>query len=233
MSVKSFKNNANVRLTKNFNSNEFQCKGKGHKHNTKIDIDLVNQLQDFININGYTKAIISSGYRCSSHNKTVGGASGSNHVKGKAVDIRFYKSNKIVSAKEVCCKAQDYNFKGIAYIDKNHVHLDNRTLGKYRGDETKGYSNNVPNGDFYKYFNVPRETYNLTRVLKKNCKGDDVGKLQETLNSLGYNCGKVDKKFGNNTEKAVKNFQIVRGLAVDGKVGQSTAHALDWTYLGK
>lgn len=233
MAVKTYKYNANVQLTKNFNSNEFQCKGKGHKHDTKIDTELVKKLQDFMNINGYTKAVISSGYRCPEHNKAVGGASGSNHCKGKAVDICFYKGDKKVLAKEVCCKAQDYGFKGIAYIDKYHVHLDDRLIGTYRGDETKGYSNNVPNGDFYAYFNVPRETYNLTRILKKGLKGSDVGKLQETLNSMGYKCGKVDNTFGKNTEKAVKKFQKANKLTQDGKVGKNTAHALGWTYKGK
>jgi len=231
MAVKTFKYNANVQLTKNFNSNEFQCKGKGHKHETKIDVELVKQLQDFMNINGYTKAIISSGYRCKAHNKAIGGSDGSNHCKGKAVDICFYKGNEKIPAKEVCCKAQDYGFKGIAYIDKWHVHLDNRTLGKYRGDETKGYSNNVPNGDFYKYFKIPY--YNLQRILKKGCKGNDVKALQERLNFLGYNCGKVDSDFGVNTEKAVKKFQKANKLTQDGIVGEKTAHKLDFLWKGK
>ena len=94
MSVKTFKYNANVQLTKNFNSNEFQCKGVGHNHETKIDVELVKQLQEFMNLNGYTKAIISSGYRCKEQNKKVGGSDGSQHVKGKAVDICFYEGNK-------------------------------------------------------------------------------------------------------------------------------------------
>ena len=231
MAVKTFKYNANIQLTRNFNSDEFKCKGKGHKHDTKIDVELVKQLQEFMNRNGYNKAVISSAYRCKEHNKSVGGSSGSNHCKGKAVDICFYKDNKKVPAKEVCCKAQDYGFKGIAYIDKNHVHLDNRTIGKYRGDETKGYSNNVPNGDFYKYFNIPR--YDLTRVLKKGDKGEDVSELQNRLNELGYNCGKADKIFGKKTEKAVKKFQKAKKITVDGIVGKNTAHALDFTFKGK
>lgn len=231
MAVKTFKYNANMQLTKNFNSNEFQCKGKGHKHDTKIDTELVKQLQEFMNINGYTKAVISSGYRCKAHNKSIGGSDGSNHCKGKAVDICFYKDNKIVPAKEVCCKAQDFGFKGIAYIDRNHVHLDNRTLGKYRGDERKGYSNNVPNGDFYKYFNIPY--YNLERIIRKGCKGKDVKALQERLNFLGYNCGKADGIFGTATEKAVKKFQKANKLAQDGIVGKQTAHKLCMTFKGE
>ena len=229
--VKNFKYNANLQLTKNFNTNEFACKGKGHIHDTKIDVELVKQLQEFMNINGYTKAVISSAYRCKEHNKKVGGSSGSNHVKGKAVDICFYKGDEKVPAKEVCCKAQDFGFKGIAYIDKWHVHLDNRSIGKYRGDERKGYSNNIPNGDFYEYFKIPY--YNLERILKKGCKGEDVMALQERLNFLGYKCGKVEGNFGTNTEKAVKKFQKAKKLTQDGLVGEKTAHKLDFTYKGK
>jgi len=231
MAVKDFKYNANIQLTKNFNSNEFQCQGKGHKHNTKIDVELVKELQEFMNINGYTKAVISSGYRCKEHNKEVGGSSGSNHVKGKAVDICFYKGDKKVLAKEVCCKAQDFGFKGIAYIDTYHVHLDNRSIGKYRGDERKGYSNNVPNGDFYTYFKIPY--YNFERILKKGCKGEDVEKLQERLNELGYSCGTVDSIFGSKTEKAVKKFQKANKLKQDGIVGKDTAHKLGCEFKGK
>ena len=231
MSVKSFKYNANMQLTKNFNTNEFRCQGKGHTHDTKIDVELVKQLQEFMNINGYTKAVISSAYRCPEHNKAVGGSSGSNHCKGKAVDICFYKGDKKVPAKEVCCKAQDFGFKGIAYIDAYHVHLDNRSVGKYRGDERKGYSNNVPNGDFYAYFKIPY--YNLERILKKGCKGADVKALQERLNFLGYNCGKADSIFGKNVEKSVKKFQKAHKLTQDGIVGKDTAHKLGCTFKSK
>lgn len=242
MSVKKFKYNANIKLTKNFNSNEFKCKGKGHVHDTKIDVELVKQLQEFMNVNGYTKAIISSAYRCPEHNKAVGGASSSNHAKGKAVDICFYKGDKIVPAKEVCCAAQDFGFKGIAYIDSKHVHLDNRTIGKYRGDERYGYGNNVPNGDFYKYFNIPRPTpepikkYNLTRILKKGCKGNDVKELQKQLIAYGYSCGKygADGDFGKSTHDAVKKFQKVKHAKyIDGICGLETAHLLGWLFEGK
>lgn len=228
MSVVSYKYNANIQITKNFNTSEFKCTGKGHTHNTLIDVDLVKKIQDFMNIHGYNKAVLSSAYRCAARNKAIGGSSGSNHVKGKAVDIRFYKDNNVVDAKHICCYAQDYGFKGIAYIDSKHVHLDNRLLGKYRGDERKGYSNNVPNGDFYKYFNIAKEVkFNLTRMLKKGCRGDDVRLLQTRLGIA------ADGIFGKNTEKAVKTYQKANKLTADGVVGKNTAHALGWLYNGK
>ena len=77
------------------------------------------------------------------------------------------------------------------------------------------------------------EKYNLERLLKKGYKGADVKQLQETLNGLGYNCGKVDGDFGKNTEKGVKKFQKARGLYADGIVGKNTAHELGWLFKGK
>lgn len=72
------------------------------------------------------------------------------------------------------------------------------------------------------------EKYNLTRILKKGCKGSDVKELQNTLGGL-----KVDGIFGDNTKKRVKQFQKVQGLYADGIVGKNTAHKLGWTYKGK
>lgn len=77
------------------------------------------------------------------------------------------------------------------------------------------------------------EKYNLKRLLKKGCKGADVGKLQETLNGLKYNCGKVDKIFGKKTGNAVAKYQKAKKLQVDKKVGKNTAHSLGWLYKGK
>lgn len=52
--------------------------------------------------------------------------------------------------------------------------------------------------------------------------GDRVKKLQQALNALGFNCGKVDGKFGPQTLSAVKKFQNAMGITVDGRVGPQT-----------
>lgn len=48
-------------------------------------------------------------------------------------------------------------------------------------------------------------------------KGDDVKELQTALNALGYDCGKADGVFGNNTEDGVRAFQKAAGVEVNGK----------------
>lgn len=63
-------------------------------------------------------------------------------------------------------------------------------------------------------------------VLRKRCSGAEVEALQILLNGRGFNCGKADGQFGDNTEKAVKAFQKKHGLVADGIVGKDT-----WTAI--
>lgn len=226
--IKEYKYNDKTQLTKNINVSELKCKGSGHTHNTKVDTTHVNNIQAFMDKNGYNKVVFSCGYRCSSHNKSVEGASNSQHLYGTATDSKFYKDGKVVSAKEICCKAQDFGFKGIGLIDDYYVHLDNRSSGTYRGDERKGYSNNVPNGDFYAYFGIKKvTTYTGTfpklpsrGYFKKGDKGTEVKNLQKFLNwALDLKLG-VDGIIGNKTINAVKEFQKITGIKVDGLFGK-------------
>lgn len=60
------------------------------------------------------------------------------------------------------------------------------------------------------------------RSLSKGSTGADVRTLQTNLNTIGYNCGKVDGTFGTKTLKAVKTLQQDHNLAVDGIVGTKT-----------
>jgi hypothetical protein len=67
-----------------------------------------------------------------------------------------------------------------------------------------------------------------TRLLKVGVKGADVGALQEALNELGFNCGKVDNDFGNLTKSAVVRFQQkYLPREVDGIAGQHTINKLN------
>lgn len=58
-------------------------------------------------------------------------------------------------------------------------------------------------------------------TLKKKDKGERITKLQEDLNSLGYNLD-IDGQFGSETQAAVKEFQKENNLVVDGSVGPVT-----------
>lgn len=64
-------------------------------------------------------------------------------------------------------------------------------------------------------------------TLKRGSRGAAVTRLQETLNTLGFNCGTADGIFGAKTEEAVRNFQSSAGLKADGIVGAQTWEALE------
>ena len=63
-----------------------------------------------------------------------------------------------------------------------------------------------------------------TPTIKKGNKGTNVKNLQKFLNWYGNYKLTVDGIFGNNTLKAVKDFQKKEGLAVDGIVGVKTCN---------
>ena len=68
------------------------------------------------------------------------------------------------------------------------------------------------------------------RVLKytsPNTYGDDVKKLQEKLNDLGYSCGVADGYFGIKTRNALMAFQTANGLTMDGVLGAKSLSALN------
>ena len=77
-----------------------------------------------------------------------------------------------------------------------------------------------------KYEIIP-DKYNLTRILKKGCRGNDVKELQKKVGVT------ADGIFGNNTKNAVKKFQKANKLTADGIVGKNTAHKLGWLYKNK
>lgn len=63
-------------------------------------------------------------------------------------------------------------------------------------------------------------------TLKIGNRGEEVKELQEKLNQLGFDCGKVDGIFGTKTQNAVKQFQKVFLLTQDGIVGPKTSDVL-------
>jgi uncharacterized protein YgiM (DUF1202 family) len=73
---------------------------------------------------------------------------------------------------------------------------------------------------------IPPLTRNL-RLTSPYMSGDDVLQLQQRLLDLGYEeIGTADGTFGPKTDQAVRQFQTLNGLAVDGIVGQTTWEAI-------
>jgi len=53
-------------------------------------------------------------------------------------------------------------------------------------------------------------------------RGDDVADLQRRLSILGFDPGRIDGIFGNETAEALKDFQRNAGLPIDGMCGPRT-----------
>ena len=152
---------------------EMRCKDGTDK--ILIDTALMEMIEKLFSKLQCSKYIISSGYRTPAHDKKVGGNGKGQHTLGKAVDACFYwKDGSLIPAQVVCCVAQDLGFKGIANINGNYksVHLDMRSWGSYKGDETKG-THNVTK-DFYSYFGL-----NKAAIAKYT--GETVNKSVETV----------------------------------------------------
>lgn len=63
-------------------------------------------------------------------------------------------------------------------------------------------------------------------TLKFGSRGNAVVRLQQSLNSKGYNVGPIDGIYGKMTERAVIKFQIDNKLRIDGIAGKETQSKL-------
>lgn len=106
--------------TQHFKISEFRCKGSGTLPNGGVDNNLILKLEELRYALGGNALVINSGYRSPAHNKKVGGASGSQHLYGKAADIVV----RGVSASKVYAAA-DKIFNGVGKY-ANFTHVDTR-----------------------------------------------------------------------------------------------------------
>jgi len=110
-------------LLKHFKLDEFKCPCCG-----KCDMDMSFLIKlERARENADIPFKITSGYRCENHNKEIGGALLSSHLKGLAADIacnssihRFLILNSLIFA----------GFKRIG-IGKDFIHVDNDTKKVY------------------------------------------------------------------------------------------------------
>lgn len=78
-------------------------------------------------------------------------------------------------------------------------------------------------------YNKVKSIADINGVPKKVMPGDnsdDVAKLQQALNVLGYYNEEIDGNYGKSTIKAVKRFQKKRSLSADGIAGNGTISVL-------
>lgn len=130
MAIKTYAKGTATKLSSNFKSTEFDCHGSGCCLTTQIDEKLVEYVQKIRDHFG-KPVNVSSGYRCPTHNKNIGGATGSRHSKGQAVDIYI---NGVAPA-EIAKYAESIGILGIGLYETNSdgffVHVDTRTTKSF------------------------------------------------------------------------------------------------------
>lgn len=63
-------------------------------------------------------------------------------------------------------------------------------------------------------------------LIRQGSTGENVRKIQQKLNDLGFSAGSADGIFGSGTKAAAVKFQQSKGLEADGIVGQATWNTL-------
>lgn len=214
MSVKtySYKNQGSIYVGTHFQVKEFASFGNGklYTDTVLIDDELVNHLEKIFSKLNATKAIISSGYRNYDCDKAVGGSGVGQHVNGRAVDICYYdKNGTIIPSKIVICVAYDLGeLNGIAKINNNYTHLDNRVGSVYRGDETRGNSSYWTNP--YTYFGVSKSDV-AKYTSSTNSTSGAVSSSGNTYQSHG-----VGKNWYPNVTIGSSDYAGVFGVSMDG-----------------
>jgi len=109
-------------LTDNFNLQEFTSPDTNE---VKIDNRLVEICQELRNKIG--TLTVTSGYRTALHNRRVGGASNSYHLRGLAVDISPRRLDMLPELFSLATGVWDIN--GLGLYNK-HIHIDIREKGR-------------------------------------------------------------------------------------------------------
>lgn len=194
-------------LTPNFKVKEFACNDGSDL--IKIDIELVYLLQLIRDIAGKS-LYINSGYRTSTYNKKVGGASNSYHLYGRAFDVSGLDVNNLTKL------ANSIGIKGILRYG-TFVHIDTRDSIYHANYSTDQYE--------FLRGEIPYQG----KVLSKGMTSYLVGCIQFKLKLKGYDVGIIDGIFGEKTYQAVLKFQkavFSNSKEWDGIVGKNTWNQL-------
>ena len=115
------------KLTDNFSMDEFECKcGCVMPEFVKKNVqELAENLQ--VIRDAYGKIDLTNSYRCKDHNADVGGSVNSQHLKGKAADIKSkqFSSSEIAIITDDLMKNESFTLGGVG-IYNTFTHVDIR-----------------------------------------------------------------------------------------------------------
>ena len=221
----------------NFKKNEFicpDCKNYGNGMASSL-LDILQSLRD-----KYGNLIITSGYRCNSWNKKVGGATNSWHLTGQASDFYFGSGILVNQNTRINIVDEIKKMINVHYcycnINGNHPNMGTAIhVDTYLVDTDVMELQKVLNGQYNTGLAIDGSFGNLTNnACNKNYlfRGKNapihITWLQKQLAWRGYNLGQfgIDGQFGSDTENALKQFQKDHGLKVDGFCGKDTSKVL-------
>ena len=116
--------NISYKLSDHFQSSELACH---HCGECKVSFELIIALEKLRNkVN--QPIIITSGYRCSLHNKKVNGAKNSQHLYGNAVDIKIkgYTPSQVEKLAKECGFTWTKTYVSWTHIDIRPIQLTRR-----------------------------------------------------------------------------------------------------------
>ena len=238
-----FEKGRSDKIAKNFQYKEFDCHGQGCCSTTIIDeklVEYVQQIRDHFN----KPVTITSSYRCEIHNKRVGGATKSYHMKGQAADIVVQG----VSSREVAKYAESIGILGIGLYETSKdgyfTHIDTRTTKSFwygKSEQPRTTFGGTPTTSVPSTSTTPTQIPQITKpstyhkssskytvkllYLQKGDRGRDVQILQELLKIRGYNI-ETSGEFDTLTYNAVVDFQKKIKIGADGIVGSQTMEKL-------
>ena len=238
-----FKKGDSAQISKNFQYKEFDCHGKGCCSTTIIDEKLVGYVQQIRDHFG-KPVTITSPYRCEVHNRRVGGATKSYHMRGQAADIVVQG----VSSREVAKYAESIGILGIGLYETSKdgyfTHIDTRTTKSFwygqseqprttfggtpvtPAPSTPTTPTPTPQPEKPSTYHKSSSKYTVKLLyLQKGDIGRDVQILQELLKIRGYKI-ETSGEFDTLTYNAVVDFQRKTKIGPDGIVGSQTMEKL-------
>lgn len=232
-SMIEFKKGRTDKIAANFQYKEFDCHGQGCCSTTIIDEKLVEYVQQIRDHFG-KPVTITSPYRCEVHNRRVGGATKSYHMRGQAADIVVQG----VSSREVAKYAESIGILGIGLYETSadgyFTHIDTRTTKSFWYGQNEAPrttfggtpANTTPAETKSSTYHKSSSKYSVQLLyLQKGDRGRDVQILQELLKIRGYKV-ETNGEFDEATKTAVKDFQKKTNQSQDGIVGAKTMEKL-------
>lgn len=233
----SYPRDKNIQLSTHFAMWEFVTAsdyGGNYPSTVYIDDGLPVTLEKVFAHFGCNRAEISSGYRTSACDRSVGGSGSGPHTQGIAVDVCFYRGNQPIPSRIIACFLQDIGVKGIGVYcggTQNWTHFDMRVNSVWYGDE-RDYS--AGHNNFYSYTGTSKsEVYGSNPTSTVMTTGATIRTVQQWLNKT-YNLSlATDGIYGDQTRRAlikglqhVLNAKFSAKLTVDGVFGKATKAAI-------